>query len=82
MGALVKVYNLQDSCFKKDAVHAVFAILAVFFVAFNYFCIDHESINYWGQNYTNTFFMTFAVFMTLVRTNPEHPDSKSFHLVW
>ena len=79
MGALGKGYNLQDSCFKKDVVHAGFAILAVFFVAFNYFFIDHE-IYCFGQNYMNTFFMTFAVFMTLVRTNPEHPIAKAF--IW
>lgn len=77
IGALVKVYSLQNSWLKKDAVHAVFAVLAVFFIAFNYFCVDHE-IHYFGQSYTSTFFMTFAVFMTLVRTNPEHPIAKAF----
>lgn len=79
IGALVKVYSLQDSWFKKDIVHAIFTILAVLFIAFNYFCADHD-IHYFGQSYTSIIFMTFAVFMTLIRTNPEHPIAKAF--IW
>lgn len=79
IGVIIKVFNLQDSWLKKDALHAIFAVLAVFFVAFNFFCVDHE-IYYFGQSYTNIFFMTFTVFMTLLRTNPWHPIVKGF--IW